>query len=46
MLQNAADEWRTHLGKARGSVARGRGAGGGPPVADEDEEDGSLRAVR
>jgi len=25
MLQNAADEWRTGLGKARGAVARGRG---------------------
>ncbi|HUG87604.1 MAG TPA: DNA recombination protein RmuC [Actinomycetota bacterium] len=25
MLQNAADEWRTGLGRARGAVARGRG---------------------
>ncbi|MGH2686220.1 MAG: DNA recombination protein RmuC, partial [Actinomycetota bacterium] len=25
MLQNAADEWRTHVGKARGALARGRG---------------------
>jgi DNA recombination protein RmuC len=26
MLQNAADEWRTSLGRARGALARGRGA--------------------
>ena len=26
MLQNAADEWRTGLGKARGAIARGRGS--------------------
>jgi hypothetical protein len=26
MLQNAGDEWRTQLGKARGALARGRGA--------------------
>ncbi len=26
MLQNAADEWRTHVGKARGALARGRSA--------------------
>jgi hypothetical protein len=32
MLQNAADEWRTHVGRARGALARGRGASGG---ADE-----------
>ena len=25
MLNNAADEWRTHVGKARGALARGRG---------------------
>jgi hypothetical protein len=25
MLGNAADEWRTHLGRARGALARGRG---------------------
>jgi hypothetical protein len=37
MLSNAADEWRTHLGRARGSIARGRGVGeGGDP---------SLRAL-
>lgn len=29
MLQNAADEWRTHVGKARGAVARGRGTSAG-----------------
>ncbi len=27
MLQNASDEWRTHVGKARGALARGRGVG-------------------
>ena len=34
MLQNAAVDWRTHLGKARGALARGRGS-----VALDDEED-------
>jgi hypothetical protein len=34
MLNNAADEWRTHVGKARGALARGRGVSTGP-------EDGS-----
>jgi hypothetical protein len=29
MLNNAADEWRTHVGKARGALARGRGVSGG-----------------
>lgn len=38
MLQNAADEWRTHLGRARGSVARGRGLGTGAPPALEAVE--------
>jgi DNA recombination protein RmuC len=27
MLQNASDEWRTHVGRARGALARGRGVG-------------------
>jgi DNA recombination protein RmuC len=27
MLQNASDEWRTHIGRARGALARGRGVG-------------------
>jgi hypothetical protein len=35
MLNNAADEWRTHVGKARGALARGRGVSAGP----EDEPD-------
>lgn len=43
MLQNAADEWRTHLGKARGALARGRGAGSGAP--DEESDEGPLTAV-
>jgi hypothetical protein len=30
MLQNAADEWRTHVGRARGALARGRGVSAGP----------------
>ncbi|MGH2739011.1 MAG: DNA recombination protein RmuC, partial [Actinomycetota bacterium] len=35
MLQNAAEEWRGHLGKASGAVARGRGVGGvGGEVVD------------
>jgi DNA anti-recombination protein RmuC len=34
MLQNAADEWRTHVGKARGAVARGRGVSGDPGALD------------
>ncbi|MGH2691474.1 MAG: DNA recombination protein RmuC [Actinomycetota bacterium] len=29
MLNNAADEWRTHVGKARGALARGRGVSAG-----------------
>jgi hypothetical protein len=40
MLQNAADEWRTQVGKARGALARGRGS-----VAAEDEEPPVWRAV-
>jgi DNA recombination protein RmuC len=43
MLQNAADEWRTHLGKARGALARGRGAGA--IAADEESDPGPLTAV-
>lgn len=30
-LRNAADEWRDHLGKARGALARGRGLAAGDP---------------
>jgi hypothetical protein len=39
MLQNAADEWRTSLGRARGALARGRGA-----TAPPDEELGPGQA--
>lgn len=45
MLQNAADEWRTHLGKARGAMARGRGAGAGPDPGDDEADRGPLTAV-
>jgi hypothetical protein len=34
MLQNAADDWRTHVGRARGAVARARGSAG-EEVPDE-----------
>jgi hypothetical protein len=37
MLQNAADEWRTHVGRARGALARGRSSGENgevPPVQE------------
>jgi DNA recombination protein RmuC len=48
MLQNAADEWRTTLGKARGALARGRGAGG--PTHRSGTEgavaDGNLVGIR
>ena len=33
MLQNATDEWRTHVGKARGALARGRGVAGDDEIA-------------
>src|SRR3954453_4773544 len=33
MLTNGADEFRTHLGKARGSIARPQAADGGPPLS-------------
>jgi hypothetical protein len=51
MLLNAADEWRTNLGRARGALARGRGAAGkaepeSPAAADDPEAGaGSLSAV-
>ena len=43
MLANGTDEMRSQLGKARGSVARGRSS-----VAESDAEEGELRleAVR
>ena len=40
MLENAALEFRTNLGKARGALARGRGAG-----ADPDPGEPVLRSV-
>lgn len=33
MLQNAADEWRGHVGRARGVLARGRGVSADPDGA-------------
>ncbi len=44
MIANGADEFRSHLGKARGSVARGRIATG-EPVADRGVGEGVLKAV-
>jgi RmuC family len=55
MISNGADEFRSHLGKARGSIARARaispdppgdegGASGEPAAAIDDE--GSLSVVR
>jgi RmuC family protein len=32
MLQNAADDWRTHVGRARGALARARGSSNGPAL--------------
>lgn len=43
MVSNAADELRSSLGKARGSVERGRSGGG---RADGDALSGVLKAVR
>lgn len=40
MLQNASDEWRTHVGRARTAVARGRGA-----ALPEGDSPIPLRAV-
>jgi len=42
MMGNAADELRSHLGKARGSVARGRA---GAPRAEPQLAEGVLKAV-
>jgi hypothetical protein len=42
MVANGADELRSGLGKARGSVARGRAVA---PVADLPLEEGILKAV-
>ncbi len=43
MIANGADEFRSHLGKARGSVARGRSQGAEP--MDPDLAGGVLKAV-
>jgi hypothetical protein len=50
MISNGADEFRSHLGKARGSIARARavapeGAAPGEPTAAIDDG-GSLSVVR
>jgi DNA recombination protein RmuC len=42
MVANGVDELRSSLGKARGSIARGRTAA---PVEDADELDGILKVV-
>jgi hypothetical protein len=44
MISNGADEFRSQLGKARGSVARGR-AGSPQPLADDGADGEPLRAV-
>jgi hypothetical protein len=36
MLNNAADEWRTHVGRARGALARGRGVRAGDTELERD----------
>lgn len=46
MLTNGADEFRSSLGKARGSIARARQPGPPPGVADELDEGQSLAVVR
>jgi len=45
MLQNAADEWRTSLGRARGALARGRGATAPPEQERGSEQARGLSAV-
>jgi hypothetical protein len=46
MIGNGADEFRSQLGKARGSVSRARGAGGGePPRAVAGATADVLRAL-
>jgi len=47
MLANGADELRSSVGKARGSLARGRVSGGDARVPPEDGSvEGVLKAVR
>jgi hypothetical protein len=47
MLANGADEFRSHLGKARGSLARGRSSDRGSVGAGDAlaEPEGALRVV-
>lgn len=45
MVANAADELRSGLGKARGSVARGRAAATLEPIAPDGEVGGVLKVV-
>ncbi len=45
MIANGADEFRSQLGKARGSVARGRSSAV-EPLAETDLTEGVLQAVR
>lgn len=45
MVANAADELRSGLGKARGSVARGRAAATPEPIAPDREVGGVLKVV-
>jgi hypothetical protein len=42
MLTNGADEMRSQLGKARGSIARARA---GAPEAEHDEGTPSLQVI-
>lgn len=42
MLSNAADEWRTHVGKARGALARGRGVAAEADLGREPLEAAGL----
>lgn len=43
MLQNAADDWRTHVGRARGALARARGTS---PDAGVPAEEGPAPVLR
>ena len=46
MISNGADEFRSSLGKARGSIARARQPGRLPIAADVFDETGNLTVVR
>jgi DNA recombination protein RmuC len=45
MIANGSDEFRSQLGKARGSIARARGAERRPPISGDDDP-GVLSVVR